>query len=44
VSVEVHNLNVRCSECGDDISREDSEQLIADAQRLLRWLDMAETI
>jgi uncharacterized protein (DUF983 family) len=44
LTITAANLNVACSSCGEDVTRGDLERMVAEAQRLLRWLELAETI
>ena len=40
--VRVNEMTVECTECSEEITRAELRQVVAEAQRLLRWLDMAE--
>jgi hypothetical protein len=44
LSVRVHDLVVTCTECGDDVGRRELVAMIESAERLLKWLDLAETV
>jgi uncharacterized protein (DUF983 family) len=41
LSIAVHDLSLTCTECSEEVTRDDLRRLIADASRLLRWLDAA---
>lgn len=42
--IEVGNMNLHCSECSEDVTREDLERVRGDVDRLLRLLDMAASV
>jgi uncharacterized protein (DUF983 family) len=42
--VRVHDLVVTCTECSTDVERAALEEMVADAQRLLRLLDLADSV
>ncbi|MCA1685718.1 MAG: hypothetical protein LC745_06965 [Planctomycetia bacterium] len=44
LNVVLHSLAVECSERSEEVTRADLERMIADARRLLAWLDLAETV
>jgi hypothetical protein len=41
--VELASLDVKCPNCEEHVTKVDLRRLIADAQRLLAWLDAAAT-
>ena len=41
LAVRLHDLTVQCGECSEEVTRKDLDRLVADVQRLLRWLDAA---
>jgi hypothetical protein len=44
LDVRLADLSVRCPNCDEEVTRADLERLVADAQRLLRWLDAAAAV
>lgn len=42
--VRLASLQVECTECSNDVSREEIQAVIVAATDLLRWLDMAQAI
>lgn len=42
LKIDLSTVKVVCSECEETVTRDDLRNLIADAQRLLRWLEMAD--
>ena len=43
LTIKVSDLAVECGDCGETITRDDLNRAISEAQRLLRWLDLAAT-
>lgn len=44
LSINVGNLTMTCRSCDEEVTRSDLQAMIADAQRLLRWLNAAATV
>ena len=42
--VRLHTLSLFCEECGEEVARVELQRLIDEADRLLRWLDAADTV
>ena len=43
LAIKAHDLSLECTECSEPVDRDDLNRIIAEAQRLLRWLDLAAT-
>jgi hypothetical protein len=41
LAVRAHDLTLTCTECSEDVERSAVERMVADALRLLKWLDAA---
>jgi transcription elongation factor Elf1 len=41
IEVQVEDLGLHCSSCGEDIERIEVEQLLETWTRLLKWIDSA---
>lgn len=44
LSLDIGSLTLYCSECGEDVTREDLERVKGEVTRLLRLLDAADAI
>ena len=44
LAIKAHDMTVECGDCGEEVTRDDLNRAIAEAQRLLRWLDLAATV
>ena len=44
LTIEVGTLTLKCSACSEEVAVGDLQTMVADAQRLIRWLAAAGTI